>query len=479
MILSLPSLADFQTIVPELVLGALVVMALLLELGGQEEQAEPPIARLAPLALLGLIGWLFTRPGRESFLGFNLMVVDDGISRALALVVSLALLLTFTVGVGELDYHRVGFRGEFFALLLSAGLGMVLMGAANNLIVIFLGLELFSLSLYLLCVFFPHEPASQESGLKYFILSSAASAVMLYGMALIYGATGSTWLGEIMASLEHEPGLLVRAGMMLVLAGLAFKVSAVPLHNWTPDVYEGAPTSVTAFMSVATKAAALTVLIRIFAHQKGEFSPVWMAMVGGLVVTSVLTGNLMALAQTRVKRMLAYSGIGHAGYLLMAITAQGSADGALYFYLVVYAFMNVGAFLAVLCLEQALQTEVTIESCRGLASRNPLWAWSFALCLVALAGLPPTGGFLAKYFLFSAVLEAGQAALPAIGLIGSFIGAAYYLGLVLKIFSSSDEEEQQPPLEMPSGALLGLALCAFGALALGLAPGPLFGWIGL
>ncbi len=477
-ILKLPKLSDFWVLVPELTLGALITLGLILEVGGRREDEQPPVVPLSALGLIGLLGWLFfaaVPSGQTAFAG---MVIDDGLGRAVCLIVVLALLLVLPSGSAELAREKSQFPGEFYLLLLSAGLGMILMGKATSLITIFLGLELFSLSLYLLCVFHFQKPNSQESGMKYFILSSAASATMLYGMALIYGAAGTTWVEEISTQMLAGTGLLFEAGSVLLLAGLAFKIAAIPFHSWVPDVYEGAPTSVTAFMSVATKAAALTVFVRLFALAFHDVGGAWPPLVFGMAILSMVLGNAMAVPQDRVKRMLAYSSIAHAGYLFIVPLLGLNGVRPMFFYLLAYALMNIGAFSAILCLEQATEGEVTLDTCRGLASRNPLWAWSFAICLISLTGLPPTAGFLGKFYLFGAAVKADLLFLAAFGVLGSVISAYYYLGVLIEIFAEPDEQSPRP-LEMPSGPMAGLGAGALGVLLLGLFPTPVMEWLDL
>lgn len=475
--LTLPKSLDLHAMIPELVMAILILVSLLLELGeGPRSGERPAIATLVPVTVAILIGWMFAAAPATGIKAFGGMIVDDTLFRASAAVILIAVLLVSLAADSELQRHGVAHIGEYYALLLSAALGMMLMAAAGNLIVIFLGLELFSLALYLLCIFFPRESRSQESGLKYFVLSSTASAVMLYGMAMVYGATGSTWLSEIHtvanATGAQGGGLLLTVGMVLLAAGLAFKLAAVPLHMWAPDVYQGAPTSVTAFMSVATKTAALAAIVRIYVGAFGPLSARWMVIFWALAVMSIFMGNLLALAQTDIKRLLAYSGVAHAGYLLLGpLSVSDTATAAMLFYLVAYAFMNVGAFLAVLAIEQAQEGDVTLDSVRGLAARSPFLAAAFSFCLIGLTGLPPTGGFLAKYYLFGEALRSGHALLVVIGIVGSLIGAYYYLGVVARIYGPGSET-RQPLGAVPTWIAMALCLSVLGVLVTGIWAAP-------
>lgn len=463
-------------IVPELILAGLIVLGFVFELL-RPKGSGYAIKAWGPLGCLVALAWVVFAPRALQAGALHDMLIDDGLFRLAAAPILIALGMSLLTTSEEIEDS--GFLSEYYLLMLSAGLGMLLMAAANNLMIVFLGLELFSLALYLLCIFLPERPLCQEAGLKYFILSSLASAVMLYGMALIYGATGSTWLPEI--ARQAGPSLLLLFGTGLLAAGLAFKVSAVPLHLWTPDVYQGAPTSVTSFMSVATKTAALAAIMRFFPltlgmpTSLGETAKLqWVVFFWALAVLSVLVGNLLALAQKDLKRMLAYSSVGQAGYLLMGpVTGSTAAIEATGFYLLVYAFMNVGAFTVIRALERDGKA-VTLDTITGLAGRRPLLAACLAVCLVSLAGLPPTGGFLAKFYLFGAVLRDGQPALAAIGIIGSFLGAAYYLGATLRLFApGTTGDEFAPTLGVRAVAWM----CLAGVLALGLAAQPVLGWV--
>jgi len=471
----------FMGLVPELALAALIVLGFVFELL-RPKGSGYAIRAWGPLGCLAALVWVVLGPKPVEPGVLHDMLRDDGVFRLAAVPILLSLGLSLLTTSEEIEDS--GFLSEYYILMLSAGLGMLLMAAANNLMIVFLGLELFSLALYLLCIFLPERPLCQESGMKYFILSSLASAVMLYGMALIYGATGTTWLPEIarLAGASTSP-LLLLFGTGLLAAGLAFKISAVPLHLWTPDVYQGAPTSVTSFMSVATKTAAMAAIIRFYPLTLGMPTTLedtaklqWVVFFWALAVLSVLVGNLLALVQKDLKRMLAYSSVGHAGYLLFGpVTGSVAALEATCFYLLVYACMNVGAFTVIRALERDGHA-VTTESVTGLASRRPLLAATLAVCLVSLAGLPPTGGFLAKFYLFSAVLRDGQPTLAAIGIVGSFLGAAYYLGTALRLFAPSVGEGQEfaPPL----GVRAVVWICLAGVLATGLFAQPLLNWVG-
>jgi NADH-quinone oxidoreductase subunit N len=476
--------ADFrpEALVPLWILAGLFLINFLMEVVRRRESQTTAGFWTLLASALGCC-YLVGCPEQSVGPTLNQMWQYDGITRAGSLIIFIALFLTTLVVPRAIAAS--GFLGEYYILLSGAALGMVMLIGSNNLLVSFLAIELFSLSLYLLCIFLPERPTGQEAALKYFILSSLASAVLLYGMALVYGATGSTWLHEI-ASASHQSGMLLLIGSVLMAAGLCFKVSAVPFHVWTPDVYEGAPTTVTAFMSVATKAAALVALLRFFpltlgmaAGPQEQVQLQWWIILWSLSILSILFGNLMALSQTNLKRLLAYSGIAQAGYLLSAIfVATPQAQVSLFYYLLVYVFMNVGAFLAVAAMEESGEG-LSMEELKGLSMRHPLLAACLAVFLFSLTGLPPTAGFLAKYHLFTSLLAAPGGLLPrylvAAGLVGALLSAGYYLKVVVHIYSPGPISE--PNRELPASTLLAVVVSALGVLALFLAAHPVLGWL--
>jgi NADH-quinone oxidoreductase subunit N len=361
--------------------------------------------------------------------------------------------------------------GEYYALLLIATLGMMLLVAATDLIVVFLGLEIMSIPIYVLVGFDRTKLQSNESALKYFLVGSFASALLLYGMALLYGAAGTTDLAQIRVASEASgsENLLMMAGIGLVLVGFAFKVSSVPFHQWTPDVYEGAPTSVTAYMSVAVKTAAFVALLRFLM----VFEPVQGALFGVLWWLAVLTmvvGNVMAVIQDNVKRLLAYSSIAHAGYLLLGLlTATPESYAAVLFYLLVYAFMNLGAFGVVIALAQNGRDCDRIADYAGLARSRPGLAALMSLFMISLAGIPGTAGFIAKFMVFAAAVQQGFVGITIIAVLASVVSVYYYLRLPVVMYMH--EPHKTPPrMELSTGEILVLAACAFAVLFLGIFP---------
>jgi NADH-quinone oxidoreductase subunit N len=375
-------------------------------------------------------------------------VVADAFARdrlgALAAVIVCAVgLATVAVAWNE-RFGRGEFKGEFFALLAAAGSGMVFFVGANNLMTIFLGLEWFSISLYVLCAVAGDRASSLEASLKYLVVGAFGSAVLLFGFALVYGATGEIELAAVGDTLAPGDALGV-AGLALVLAGLAFKASAAPFHMWTPDVYEGAPTPVTAFMSAATKTAALVVALRVLVTAFPEQTELWTAAVAALAVVSLAWGNLAALVQRSVKRMLAYSSISHAGFMLIAVAAASELGGrALLFYLVPYSAMSVGAFAVVVARERELGRQVTVDDLAGFGWERPLLGVAMWVFMLGFAGLPLTGGFIGKLYVFAAAYDAGMTWLVIVGVAATAVSLAYYLGVVRALYMRGGELQVAP-----------------------------------
>jgi NADH-quinone oxidoreductase subunit N len=362
--------------------------------------------------------------------------------------------------------------GEYYALILFGVVGMALMSSAVELVLIFIALEISSISTYILTGFRRNEASSSESSLKYFLLGSFATAFFLYGVAMMFGATGSTNIGTISQTLQSGPvGLLVYVAMALMFVGLGFKVAAAPFHIWTPDVYEGAPAPIVGFMSTAPKAAAFAVLLRVVftINAPGRFWLLWLA--AGLSMT---LGNVGALVQTNVKRLLAYSSIAHAGYLLVAfaITApDNSVSGisAAMFYTASYAAMNVGAFAVVSHFASAGERYVTLEDYEGLGRSSPLLAATLTIFLLSLIGIPMTGGFFAKFYVFSAAMKANLIWLTLVGVVNSAIGAYYYLRIVVVMYMR-ESRKQIAVTPVPAGLGLALAISVAATLYLGIWP---------
>ena len=327
---------------------------------------------------------------------------------------------------------------EEFALLLAAAGGMVFLAQANNLLTLFLGLEWFSISLYILCAVNVEKVGSLEAGLKYLIVGSFGSAVLLFGSALVYGATGELGFPQIAQAvatqgLTHD--VLLLFGLAMIIAGLGFKSSAAPFHMWTPDVYEGAPTSVTAFMAAATKVAALVLTLRVMFTAFPEEQRLWTVALAVIVCISLAIGNLAALVQRSVKRILAYSSVSHAGFMLIAVASNNALGGrALLYYLIPYAAMSVGSFAVVAARERELRAEVTLDNLAGMGWERPFFGIAMWTFMLGFAGLPPTGGFVGKFYVFSAAYDRGWIWLVIVGLVATAVSLYYYLGIIRSLY---------------------------------------------
>jgi NADH-quinone oxidoreductase subunit N len=464
---------SLRVIAPAAVLAITGFVLMLLDL-------LPPRGRREHMALVGLAGVVLALIvtillwGSDAT-GFQGMTVLDNLSLFATLVIGYA---TGLVLLESIDYlKRRGMEsGEFYILVLFAAAGMVIMAGANDLIVVFLGLETMSLALYVLAGFFRTEIQAGEASMKYFLLGAFASAFFLYGIALIYGATASTNLDKIGAAVKAGAGRdpLFLIGFALLLVGFGFKISAVPFHMWTADVYEGAPTSVTAFIATGSKAAAFAALLRLLLESLRPLQGEWTWLFWVLAVLSMTLGNIVAIAQQNLKRMLAYSSIAHVGYMLVGIVAGGGlGGGSVLFYLLVYTFTTGGAFGVVLLLERGGEEAVGIGDTAGLATRHPLAALALALFLLSLVGIPPTAGFVGKFYLFGAAVRSGYVWLAVIGVLNSAAAAYYYLRIIVSMYMR--EPEGTPAVIMPSFAgALAVVVALWGVIQLGLFPAPLF-----
>ncbi|HJT59542.1 MAG TPA: NADH-quinone oxidoreductase subunit N [Ktedonobacteraceae bacterium] len=432
-------------------------------LGGGPNVASSPDAlpfnflALPFLSLLGLLG-AFAATIVLFIVGdyqpaFNSMIGSDEGSLFAYIIIISASFLAILLSPGYLKRLNIIHQGEYYALMLLATVGMMIMAAATSFLTIFLGIEMLSLALYILCGFVARRVTSQEAGMKYFLLSSFASAFLLYGIAMTYGATGNTSFTSIRSYLAAHTSstTLLLIGMGLLIVGFAFKVSAVPFQAWTPDVYDGAPAPVTAFMSVGTKAAALIAFARVFDVALLPIQTTWEPVIWAIAILTIVGGNVLALAQNNVKRLLAYSSIAHAGYLLIGVVV-GSIVGlsAILFYLLCYTFLNLGAFGVVTVLENADNSGNGLSEIRGLWYRQPLLAGILALFMLALAGFPPMAGFAAKYYIFYAALQGGHPELLIIGVLASVLGMYYYLRVIAAMFM---EREAAPVPGQAQGAV--------------------------
>ena len=463
----IPHAADYVRILPEIVLAVFGMLVMVLDPLMDEHRSQKTLGALALVgSLAALVATLFQAqyPG----LAFWNMVRVDSFSVFFHFLVAA---VTAVVILTSYDYMEVqGIRaGEYYALVLFGALGMSLMSSAVELVLIFIALEISSISTYILAGFRRRAAISSESSVKYFLLGSFATAFFLYGVALMFGATGSTSITVIGDALRsgHIP-ILAYVGVALMFVGLGFKVAAAPFHVWTPDVYEGAPAPVVGFMSTAPKAAVFAVLLRIM-FQADAPGRVWLIWV--VAALSMTLGNIGALVQDNVKRLLAYSSIAHAGYLLVAFAAlPNNGIPAAMFYTASYAAMNVGAFAVISHIGGKGERYVTLEDYEGLGRRSPLLAAILTIFLLSLIGIPITGGFFAKFYVFSAALQANLVGLVIIGVLNSAVASYYYLRLIVVMYMR-EAREDVPVSPIPVGLGMALAISLVATIYLGVLPG--------
>jgi len=477
MSIEIPSL-NLVVLAPQFVIIVTALVVLLADLFRGEEQKTLPawlsLAGVILSAAVMLVTW-----GREAS-SFQNMAVADGYSLFLNLVFLTTAGLSILISIEYVVREGMA-SGEYYALLLLATAGMMLMGAATDLLIVFLALEILSIPLYVLTGLNRDRLESGEAALKYFLLGAFASGFFLYGIALTYGATGTTNLAGIVGFLVSAspvlsvvegagPYLTIALGLLLI--GFAFKVALVPFHTWVPDVYQGAPTSVTAFMSVGTKAAGFAALARVLLYAFPTLASSWAVPLAALAVLTMTLGNLAAIAQSDIKRMLAYSSIAHAGYILVGVVAANEAGAAgILFYLLAYALMNAGAFATAIVVGKRGEPGVEIADYAGLASRRPFLAATMAIFMLSLAGVPPLAGFMGKFYLFSAAVQAGLTWLAIVGVLNSVLSAFFYLRVIVVMYMR--EAEEPKPLSLSWSLAVAVALAALGTLALGLWPSPL------
>ncbi len=470
--------SDLLTILPLLALTVWACVLLLVDLFIPKGR-KGWTALLAAVGLAGAMGLTLMQAGTASS-AFSGMVQRDGFSTFLNVLFLGSGLLGIAVAYGYLKRMNID-RGEFYTLLLFSISGMMLMAQAADLIVIFLALELLSVPLYVLAAFARPRADSEESGLKYFLLGSFATGFVVYGIALVFGATGTTSLsGIVAATAAGSQTLLLTIGAALILVGFGFKVAAVPFHMWTPDVYQGAPTPVTAFMSVGAKAAGFAALMRVFVLALPSLSADLELVFQVLAGLTMFVGNIIAISQTNIKRMLAYSSIAHAGYILMALVAFGKADVApnavasALFYLVAYAVTSFGAWSVVMSLEKQDGKGLEINDFAGLGKRKPLLAAAMTVFMLSFTGMPPTLGLVGKFFLFRTAIEGGFIWLALVGVLTSLISAYYYLRVVVVMYMREGEAqaEGEPWLTFTT------VVTALATILLSFFPAALFAWAG-
>ncbi|MHB8628472.1 MAG: NADH-quinone oxidoreductase subunit N [Aggregatilineales bacterium] len=485
-------LANVVAVLPELLLTVLAVAIVLLDAFWPESRRRQLgyIAAFGAFAVAA-VTLLLTPPGSNAQFVLGGMIRDDGLSQLFRVIVIIGAGLASLI---SMDSPGIGRRGEFYAVLLVATIGTCFMSSAADLIMVFIALETTSISLYILAGFLRNNARSTEAGMKYFLFGAFTSAIMLYGFSLLYGFTKQTNLyaiGDVLRS-TFPAGAPINVGTLLpillalvmIAVGFGFKISAVPFHFWTPDVYEGAPTSVTAFISVASKAASFALLTRFFlvAFQGDVTTHFWVQMLAVLAVVTMTTGNLLALPQRNIKRLLAYSSIAQAGYTLIgvaAIAAQpGSAAGAgaaaVGFYMAMYTLTNLAAFGVVILFANATGSE-TIADFAGLSRRNLGLTLAMTIALLSLGGIPPAAGFVGKFFLFRAAVDSNLTWLAVIGVLNSIVALYYYL-VIIKVMFVDRSEDENKEIAVSSPYRWALLLACFGVVALGVFAGPVFDW---
>jgi NADH-quinone oxidoreductase subunit N len=467
---------EFWLLAPEIFLAVAGMVVLAVgSIGHGLGHRAAAVVSLVSLAVTGVLVLTVQGPavGGEAILAG--MFVIDGYAVFWKAIFLIATALTVVLSVRFIEEGRYP-AGEFYSLLLFAATGMLFMASGFNLLSIWISLELMALSSYILVGYFKRERRSNEAALKYFILGALSSGILLYGVSLLYGATGTVRLTELAARLPAamaDESLLVGLGWLFLAIGLFFKVAAVPFHVWTPDVYVGAPTPVTAFLAAASKAAAFAILVRIFYQGLPPLRVDWQIVVAAVAAVTMIWGNLSALTQSNVKRMLAYSSIAHAGYVLIGVLA-GTDDGlwAVLFYMLAYSFITLGTFATVILLERREYAGETYADYAGLARRSPFLAAMMLIFMLALTGIPPTGGFFGKVYLFAAAVQSGWTWVAVVGVLMSAVSLYYYMGIVVYMYLRDPEDSTPAPV--PSRLLAGaIGLCAVITVLLGIFPGPI------
>jgi NADH-quinone oxidoreductase subunit N len=458
---------DFSLVGPELALLVTASIIMVLSFAKRLSVWAPyiAIAGFAASITLAIMQWGMATTG------FSAMVTVDKFGVLFKLIFLVASTLTLLMAFRYLHVKRIN-KPEFYSLLLVSTIGMMVMANTTDLIVLFLGLEIMSVPLYVLAGFNRRSLESNEAGIKYFIMGAFATGFLLMGIAFVYGAAESTSLVRIVTDFKYiaeRSGVYLYAGAALLLIGFGFKVAAFPFHSWVPDVYQGAPTPVTAFFSVAPKAAGFAALLRIFSFGFADME-ILSQVFSVMAILTMTVGNILALRQDNIKRMLAYSSISHAGYILVALAVGGASSvSAALFYLVAYSMFNLGAFAIVTLLESRSGMKADFSELAGLSRSNPYLAAILALFMFALTGFPPTAGFLGKFYIFSAAVERGFIMLAVIGVMNSFVSVYYYLR-VIKVSYFDTFDERPMPVNVNFAIVLVLIITALGTLGLGLFP---------
>lgn len=462
---------DWSTIGSLILIAATGLVVLIFSVFSKSVRLNFTIALIGVLATLVYTISLWG----EDKAGFSGMVIIDNFTLVLYVIILISTLLTLFLSREILkDYKLI--KGEYLALVCFSAFGMMVMVSAGDLVMVFLGIETLSIALYILVGMRRTDHFSLEAAFKYFLIGAFASGFLLYGMAYLYGATGSTNLERIFSFLSTplsgvgESNTYILIGIAFLTIGLGFKIALVPFHMWTPDVYEGAPTPIAAFMSTGVKAAGFTVLIRIFLYSAGSYFSEWQNVLWVLAVLTMTVGNVIALAQNNVKRMLAYSSIAHAGYMLVGFVAgTDEAVSSVIYYLAAYTFMNIGAFGVISYFESKDKHLFAVKDYSGLGYKRPMLAAGMAVFMFALAGIPPTAGFFAKFYVFRAAIDAGFTGLAVIGALNAVVSVYYYLRVVIHMYMREPETDFSL-FEFRLSDSTALTLCVIGIFILGILP---------
>jgi len=461
---------DLISLAPVLVLSVFGFGVLILDLFIGKNKTL--LVYISLVGLLVTVVSTFAKQGLPAY-SFSCGYVVDNLSVFFTVIFCFSSALTLLLS--DNYNRREGIKtGEYYSLVLFCTVGMILLASANNLIMVFLGIEIVSICLYVLAGIRRDNLASNEAALKYFLLGAFATGFLLYGMSLMYGSAGSTNLQKIAAAAaatDNGLNAFMILGVVLFIIGFGFKVASVPFHMWAPDVYHGAPTPITAFMAVGPKAAAFAAFFRVFITAVPDLTSSWSLLISIIAVLSMTIGNLGAIMQTNIKRLLAYSSVSHAGYILIALVAKNSMSTAsLLFYMLSYAFVIFGAFGIVIILGRRGNENLEIKNYAGLAYKHPVLALSMAVFMLSLGGLPPFAGFVAKFYIFSAALSEGHVLLVVIAVLNSVVSFYYYLKVIVYMYMQEAQDEFQPTLAPLSLLVVGIAV--LGTVLLGVLPGP-------
>lgn len=463
---------NILSILPILVLAGFGMLVLVVDVMSARKLGEKNLLAYLSLAGIVIAAILSRNSTATTLFSFNETFTIDNYSLFFNILFLLSTGLVILISHSYIKREDIN-HGEYYALILFSTIGMMLMASGADLLNIFIGLEVMSISIYILTGFKRSKLISNEASLKYFLLGAFATGFLLYGISLIYGTTGTIDLRQIACFIAGKGGVkdpLLLMGMGLIIVGIGFKIASVPFHAWVPDVYEGAPTSVTAFMSIGPKAAAFAAFMRIFLTAFGSSHYEWQKAIWVLAVLTMTVGNVVAISQTNIKRMLAYSSIAHAGYLLVALVAASNmgVSGTL-FYLLAYVFMNVGAFAIVIVLSQKGDVGMNINDYAGLGFKHPMLAIAMTLFMLSMAGVPPMAGFVGKFYIFSAAIKSGYVGLAIIGVINSVISVYYYLRITVIMYMKEPVRDFQP-LTISPLIVVAIAIAVVGTLHLGIFP---------